>query len=291
MEDIYVLSFENKEHHFEELHLNFCGRSICHPGHHIGPAAHPGYVLHYILNGKGMSQVDGRTYHLHKDQGFLMEPDVMSSYEADLSDPWEYLWIGFEGSKAKDLLCEIGLGSQALTFDATCGEQLLCYINHILNCDLTGIQQELFLQGQLFHFLSCLSHEFSTRPNYFQHDKQNYYVRAAEEFIRAHFSEDIKVQDIADAIGISRSYLTILFQNILHSSPSDYLADFRITRAHEQLRITDIPVTKISENVGYQNPLVFTRAFKKKIGLTPSQYRKAIREEQRISIEKIRRKK
>lgn len=220
-----------------------------------------------------------------------MEPDIMSSYEADLEDPWKYLWIGFEGSKAKELLREIGLGNQTLTFDANCGEQLLSYINRILNCELTGIEQELYLQAQLFHFLSCLSHDFSTNPNFFQRDKQNYYVRAAEEFTCAHFSEDIKVQDIADAIGISRSYLTILFQNILHLSPSDYLSDFRITRAHEQLQITDTPITKISENVGYQNPLVFTRAFKKKIGLTPSQYRKSVREERKISIEQMRRKK
>lgn len=291
MEDAYVLSFENKEHHFHELHLNFCGHSACHPGHHIGPAAHPCYVLHYILNGKGKYQVDGRTYYLEKDQGFLMEPDVMSSYEADLEEPWRYLWIGFEGSNATALLQQIGLSHHTLTFDASCGEQLLSYVNSILNCELAGVEQELFLQGQLFHFLSCLSHDFSTNPNVFQHDKQNYYVRAAEDFIRAHFAEDIKVQDIADAIGISRSYLAILFQNVLHLSPSDYLTNFRISRAHEQLQITDTPITKISENCGYQNPLVFTRAFKKKIGITPSQFRKTVRKERKISIEQIRRKK
>ncbi|MDO4174578.1 MAG: AraC family ligand binding domain-containing protein, partial [Eubacteriales bacterium] len=216
MEDAYVLSFENKEHHFQELHLNFCGHSTCHPGHHIGPAAHPCYVLHYILEGKGWYQIDTRTYSLEKNQGFLMEPDVVSSYEADTMEPWRYLWIGFEGSYAKELLQQIGLGHHTLTFDANCGEQLLSFVDNILNCELSGIEQELYLQAQLFHFLSCLSHHFSVNPNVFQRNKQNYYVRAAEAFIRENYAEDIKIQDIADAAGISRSYLTILFQNILH---------------------------------------------------------------------------
>lgn len=291
MEDSYVLTLEGKESHFPELHLCFCGRSVCHPDHRIGPAAHPAYVLHYILDGKGRYHIDGRTYTLEKDQGFLMEPNVVSSYEADTEQPWSYLWIGFEGGFAKELLEQLGLTHQELTFSADCGEQLLGIVENMLTCEAQGIEQECFLQSQLFQFFACLSHDLSTRSNAFRQDKQNYYVRMAEEFIRSNYASDIRVPDIAEAVGISRSYLTSLFQNILQTSPSEYLTAFRLTRGHEQLAITDLPVSRIAELCGYRDPLVFSKAFKQMTGMTPTQYRKTIREERKINIQHIRGKK
>lgn len=287
MEKGYTLTLEGKKSHFHELHMSFCGHSVCYPDNSIGPAAHPCYVLHYILDGKGQYQVDGRTYSLGKNQGFLIEPNVMSSYRSDHEDPWTYLWIGFEGSTARTLLEAMGFSHQSLTYSANCGSKLLKIVTAILKSELDGLEQELYLQAQLFQFFSCLSHDLSTDRTIFRSDKQNYYVRAAEEFIREHYTENITVQDIADAVEISRSYLSTLFQTVLHTSPSEYLADFRLTRAHEQLGITDDPVSKIAENCGYQNPLVFTRAFKKKVHVTPSQYRKSIREERKINIQQI----
>lgn len=287
MEKDYTLTLEGKNSHFHELHMNFCGHSVCYPDNSIGPAAHPCYVLHYILDGRGQYQVDGRTYTLGKNQGFLMEPNVVSSYKADHDDPWTYLWIGFEGSNAKVFLEAMGFSHHSLTYSAGCGSELLKIINAMLKCELEGLEQELFLHAQMFLFFSCLSHDLSTDQTIFRRDKQNYYVRAAEEFIREHYAENITVQDIADAAEISRSYLTTLFQTILHTSPSEYLSDFRLTRAHELLGITNDPVSKIAESCGYQNPLVFTRAFKKKLTMTPSQYRKSIREERKINIQQI----
>ncbi|MCD8357217.1 MAG: AraC family transcriptional regulator [Clostridia bacterium] len=291
MEDAYTLTLEDKESHFQELHLNFCGHSVCYPDNSIGPSAHPCYILHYILSGKGEYRVDGRTYSLEQNQGFLIEPNVMSSYKADHDNPWTYLWIGFEGTNAKTMLEALGFSHHKVTFSVNCGTELMKIINAMLESDAEGMEQELFLQSQMFRFFSFLSHELSTDSNIFQRDKQNYYVRAAQRYIYTHYSEDIKIQDIADAAGISRSYLTILFQTILHVSPSDYLTDFRLTRAHEQLQITDLPIGKIAENCGYQNPLVFTRAFKKKIGSTPSAFRSAIREERKIKMDQVRKRK
>lgn len=288
MEDVYTLTLEDKESHFDELHLSMCGHSVCYPDNNIGPAAHSCYVLHYILDGKGEYRIDGRTYTLEKNEGFLMMPNRVCSYKADHDDPWTYLWIGFDGTKAKSLLESMGFSDDHLTYSANCGAKLLKIINAMLKSDAVGMEQEFFLQAQMFQFFSVLSHALSMDANFFRRDNQSYYVRAAESYIRDHYAEDIKIQDIADAAGISRSYLAILFQDILSTTPSDYLTGFRLTRAHEQLQITDLPINRIAENCGYQNPLVFTRAFKKKFNTTPVQFRKTMRESRSIRIEEIR---
>lgn len=74
-------------------------------------------------------------------------------------------------------------------------------------------------------------------------------------------------------------------------SPSEYITHFRLTRAHEQLVISNFSIGKIAEICGYQDSLVFSRAFKKMTGMTPTQYRRIRQEEYHLSIEKIRKKK
>ncbi|MCD8355849.1 MAG: AraC family transcriptional regulator [Clostridia bacterium] len=291
MENSYVLTIEDKEKQFHELRLCFCGHSICQPEHSFGPSVRPVYILHYILEGKGQYHLDGRTYTLGPEQGFLIEPNVMTSYEADHAEPWTYLWIGFEGSCAQKLLGQMGLSHRTPTFSASCGAQLIAIVKNMMESECKGLEHELYIQAQVYQFFACLSHDLSDRANVFQQEKQNYYVRAATEFIQENYADDIKVQDIADYVGISRNYLSTLFQNILQVSPNAYLANFRLTRAKEQLTITDLSISTIADMCGYHDPLVFSKAFKLKIGMTPTQYRKTDREKQRMSIKQLRQKK
>ena len=86
-----------------------------------------------------------------------MKPNIMSSYKADHTTPWKYLWIGFDGNYAKKLLSQIGLSSRTLTFSANCGDKLLEVINRMLECDADGISYHLYLQTQLYVFsIICL---------------------------------------------------------------------------------------------------------------------------------------
>ena len=285
------MTLQDKKPPFQDLYLCFCGRSICQPDHSIGPAAHPNYVLHYILEGKGEYRINNHVYSLSAGQGFLMKPNIMSSYKADPTTPWKYLWIGFDGSYAKKLLSQIGLSSRTLTFSANCGDKLLEVINRMLECDADGISYHLYLQTQLYVFFYHLSQVLSVESNKLHSGQQNYYIRMAEEFVEKYHAQNIHVQDIADYVGICRSHLTTLFQDNLQMSPSEYITHFRLTRAHEQLAISNFSIGKIAEICGYQDSLVFSRAFKKMTGMTPTQYRRIRQEEYHLSIEKIRKKK
>lgn len=63
-----------------------------------------------------MYQVGERQYHLSKGQGFLIEPETMTFYQAEKEEPWNYLWVGFVGSGAGKLVQDIGLNSRQLTY-------------------------------------------------------------------------------------------------------------------------------------------------------------------------------
>lgn len=98
MEDAYVLQLRNRN--FSDFYLCFCGYAKCEPLHNFGPAVRPNYLIHLILEGKGKYIVDNNRYELEAGQGFLIEPEIQTFYEADKENPWTYLWIGFAGTRA-----------------------------------------------------------------------------------------------------------------------------------------------------------------------------------------------
>lgn len=86
------------------------------------------------------------------------------------------------------------------------------------------------------------------------------------------------MSDIAAYVCIDRSYLYTLFRRSLGMSPQDYLAGCRISCAAELLTVSELPISGVALSCGYQDPLVFSKAFKQKKGMTPSQYRRKYRE-------------
>ena len=271
MEDSYVLQMENRK--FSDFYLCFCGYAKCSPLHSFGPAVRPNYILHYIMEGKGKFLVNGEEYNLQKGQGFLIEPEVQTFYQADEEVPWTYLWIGFGGKKAEDYLRDLGLNKKQLIFQCGCGEELKQIVYSMLKHRKYTAANEYFLEGLLYTFFGTLKENMEIAGNAGEKDG-NLYVRKAVEFIQNNYADPVRVKDIADYVGVNRSYLYTLFQDNLQLSPKEYLTNFRLTRAAELLQLTDLSVETVAMSCGYQDALGFSKIFKAKMGITPSAYRK-----------------
>ena len=81
-----------------------CGYETCEPSHSYGPVVRSGYLIHYILGGKGIYKTDGHIYQLSEGDAFLIRPNTLIYYEADKYHPWTYTWIGFQGIKIEQYL-------------------------------------------------------------------------------------------------------------------------------------------------------------------------------------------
>ena len=271
MENANVLQLKNRK--FPDFYLCFCGYSECSPLHSFGPAVRPNYILHYIIRGKGVYQAEGERYELQAGEGFLIEPEIRTFYQADADEPWTYLWIGFNGERAEEYLKEIGLGGSRLTFHCTEGEKLEKMMYRQLENSTYSVENDFLSESFLCSFFAVLAHSMELNaPS--GPKSENMYVRKALEYIQNNYSYGIKVSDAAAFVGISRSYLYTLFLKTLGLSPQEYLISYRITRASQLLVITDLPVEGIAQSCGYEDPLVFSKAFKKRMGMTPVRYRK-----------------
>jgi len=98
-------------------------------------------------------------------------------------------------------------------------------------------------------------------------------IAAATRFIREHACEGIDVSDVLRAVPMSRSTLDRRFISILGCSPKDEILRVRLNRAKQLLAETDLPLALIAEKVGLEHVEHFSRIFKHRLGVTPSNFR------------------
>ena len=281
MEDAYVLTLKNRK--FSEFYQCYCGYAKCEPLHSFGPAVRPNYLIHLILDGKGRYQIGDTQYELTAGQGFLIEPEVQTFYQADKDNPWTYLWIGFNGSRSKEYLADIGLGSSHKIFQCKDTSGLRQILVEILKKNTYTVENDFYREGFLYTFFGLLSKNIKGE-NISRQETENLYVRRALEYIQNNYHYGIRVSDIADYVGVTRGYLHTLFTKSLSQSPQEYLVSYRITRAQQLLEITDLAVEGVAQSCGYSDPLVFSKLFKKKTGKTPSAYRRESLERSRTHL-------
>lgn len=208
MEDSYVLQLLKPK--FKDFHLCFCGFAECKPLHSYGPAARPNYILHYVMKGKGIYQVGETKYQLKEGQAFLIEPESLTFYQADKTDPWSYLWVGFGGTEAQRFVRDLGLNSRQLTCECEYGEELKEIVFEMLHHTRSTAENLYYLQGKLYQFFSVLARGIEIQQ-YSNDTKESIHVQEAIAYIKNYYSQKITVEDIANYLALNRSYFITIF--------------------------------------------------------------------------------
>lgn len=252
-----------------------CGYETCTPGHSYGPVLRSGYLIHYVLSGKGYYQVRGKTYRLGEGDAFLICPDELIYYEADKKDPWTYTWIGFQGVKVREYLDRTFLLTTPVFHYGQDDRIRLCH-EKMFEANQLSANRDLIMNSILYEYLFLLARKFPKEPVR-SRENQAVYVEEALRCLESRYGQNLSIQSVADELGLDRSYLHRIFKAATGSSPQEYLLDLRIRKACDLLRQTDLAVSIISLSVGYEDTLYFSRLFKKKKGVSPTGYREGRR--------------
>ncbi|MDD6058718.1 MAG: response regulator [Clostridiales bacterium] len=111
-------------------------------------------------------------------------------------------------------------------------------------------------------------------------NKENTYKRCVEqamEYIKAQYHKSITLDDVSRQVNVSPYYFSKLFKDETGENFIDYLTSMRMEKAKELLMTTDKSMKEICSQVGYQDPNYFSRAFKKNVGVTPTEYKEGKR--------------
>lgn len=258
---------------FIDLTLFQFGWEKCSPMHMFGPAKRNHFLFHYIIEGKGKLETNGHTYNLHANQGFLLCPDQVSSYYADNDDPWFYTWVEFDGLRARESMLLAGLSENQPIYNPLPNPERIVE-NRMLKIVENAEKAPIRLVGMGLMLMDDIIQTSKTHVTAEKKRLRDFYMREAITFIESNYQKDISVDEMAKKSGLNRSYFSRLFKETFGESPQQFLIRYRINKACDLLKHTQMSIADISKAVGYDNQLHFSRAFKNTLNISPTEYRK-----------------
>lgn len=136
-------------------------------------------------------------------------------------------------------------------------------------------QSKLLIQAKLFAIWHDLYQIFPKSPNSVSESNSDFsLLKAVLIFIESNYQKRLTLADLSEHFAVSKSKLIKLFHRYLQQTPIDYLNSFRIKKACQLLTTTELPITEISFNVGFNDSSYFAKTFKQKMRKTARQYRK-----------------
>lgn len=258
----------------EYLHINSCG--ISYMRYTDKPRTTKFYRpdgrvdCHFLLVTAGSltATIDGKDHDLKVGDALYYQPNDTQCYtvSVDAEHPLEqHLYVHFCGKVADEVLKKAGFDRSMPIFN-TSGEAKRIF-ESLMRCYRLG--DEMTAVGNLLRLIALLSPKSLANPNV-----GSKLILSEAEFISSHYSEEIDLNECAERCGFSRSRFTHLFTEVVGISPYRYQQKFRLEQACELLRSTSLPVSEVAESVGFQDALYFSRLFKKRFGMSPSEMRK-----------------
>ena len=158
---------------------------------------------------------------------------------------------------------------------ARVGKNVENAIDKIIAAVKSGDEPQLRLVACAYEFLDELVKSSGYRNEYKNDGKR--YVENSIGYIHRYIYKKVTVEELAEWVCVDRSYLTSLFKKYMNVSPKQYILKTKMKTACEYLESTDYDVGQIAGSVGYDDLFVFSRAFKRTMGISPTEYRENIK--------------
>ena len=257
-----------------EMNVDECGIEQGIPGLGYNYEVLKNAVIHYVTKGYGTFKFNGKVYNLKQGDIFILLKGMQVEYVASIDDPWEYYWIGFSGSNANEYLNRTSITNSCV---ANCKEnskipQIILNMCEISKTYNPSRSDDILLLKELYSLLYALIEEFP-KPFEYKDKELHTYIQDALNFINSNYMHSITVQEIADYVNLSRSYLYKMFIKNLGISPQIYLINLRMYKATLLLKSTKLPIGEVANSVGYSDSLLFSKTFSKHFSISPLNYR------------------
>lgn len=255
------------------LTIYYCGSKICRE-ECWNPQYTDNYTLFYIFSGQGRVQISDKEYDVKSCQGFLVPPKTKVVFHS-VGQPCEVAWIGFYGFLANAYLERAGVSLKTPIYKDDHEQGVGNSFLDILEFSKLENNRYCKVTASLYMIFSKLLDIYDTHNlNLNGTNLLESYLRKALQYIEVNYAEKISIGQIANYVGIDRKYLHYIFNKKLDIGPQQFLITFRMQKACGFLEDTNFSIADISKIVGYENPLHFSKMFKKITGLSPIEYKK-----------------
>ena len=237
--------------------------------------AHPMAELTYVDQGAMHSVADGQDLLLKQGDIVIYGPNQWHMQYADIGVAPRYVTISFDfsGAELSPLLNRIFTAPQQVVsllqsmlreqekMDAFSNDIILSQLNQLL---LLLLREAAAPKGGKLQTFNAIHSE-------------NEIIRQAQQYISSHIREKLSVPLVARQVDVSPSYLTALFHKNLQISPGEYIRRIKLQESKQMIRENNLNFTEIAAELQYSTVHHFSRQFKEKFGITPTEYAKSVR--------------
>ena len=252
------------------LYVNCAGVISKHAGFTTyNPAGRRDYYLLYLLRGTLTVPHGGVEVEVKEGSVIFFPPRAPYQYTFRGSEEGIfYLWVHFTGSGVRELLDTLGLSPLPRIAHIGYSEQITADFNRMFSdYARAGKFRDLALAATLSRILVDTAEKLSAASG------ENHLSKSLT-YIHLHYTETIRVGDLARLEAISPSRYSELFRRLTGKPPIDYIISLRLRHAVSLLETTNLPVGEVAATVGFSDVHFFSKIFKKHVKMTPSEYRR-----------------
>ena len=250
------------------LSIESFGITYPNPNFHICRTGATYFILEFILSGKGYLVLNGRTYPLKANDVYLLEPGSTHEYYADKDDPFKKIWVNFKSDLFFTIFNEYDLKQTYVFPDTDIFEEM----SSILALEEVSVYNDHIYKTAskyLFSIFMKLAEKRQITP-----DGSVIAQQILAELDKA-IDGTVSIEEICSKLFISRSKLIREFKTHYHVTPHAYLISRKIDFAKMLLQNTTHSIKSISTHLGFADEHYFSNIFKKKTGISPSEYRRS----------------
>ncbi|MNX97180.1 HTH-type transcriptional activator RhaR [compost metagenome] len=235
------------------------------------------YQLIYITKGEGVFESNScKQRKVQEGTVILLFPREWHRFKPDKHTGWDEFWVGFNGDIIRNILTNKFISPSNSILSIGIHEQLIGLFADII--EKTRTEQpgyQALVAGMVLHLLGDV-YTRTKQENIKQEDISETLINKARALLRAHVTENITLEKIAEELQVSYSWFRKAFKSFTGIAPHQYLLQLKIARAKELLADTAKPIKEIAIELGFDSSFYFSKLFKRKTKDTPAAYRKRV---------------
>ena len=237
--------------------------------------AHPMCELTYVDQGALHSVADGQDLLLKQGDLVLYGPGQWHMQYADIGVAPRFVTISFE-MQGMEL-------APLMNRKFTAPQNVVSLLQNMLREQerMDTFSNEIILSQLNLMLLFLLREAAAPKGGKLQTSNaihsENEIIRQAQQYISTHIREKLSVPLVARQVDVSPSYLTALFHKNLQISPGEYIRRIKLQESKQMIRENNLNFTEIAAELQYSTVHHFSRQFKEKFGITPTEYAKSVR--------------